>query len=147
MFQRSGENAWETHCSWSMEVTVYIFCYLCVKCSLNEGHYLTIYCWFSPKGGKMDVPKVWVSRQENGIGINSKSFFFLFFFLLCAQDSSWELWMGFVGENKGKKKGGSKKGGNSETGISAWGILRGGHFPCFTTVSVMAKNCCKWCLW
>lgn len=62
----------------------------------------------------MDVPKVWVSRQENGIGINSKRFF-----LLCAQDSSWELWMGFVGENKGKKKGGSKKGGNSETGISA----------------------------
>lgn len=77
---------------------LYFFCYLCVKCSLNEGHYLTIYCWFSPKGGKTDIPKVWVSRQGNAIEINSN-------FLLCALDFSQELWMGFVGENKGKKEG------------------------------------------
>jgi len=31
-----------------MEVNVYIFCYLCVKCSINEGYYLIIYCCILP---------------------------------------------------------------------------------------------------
>lgn len=109
MFQRSGENAWETHCSWSMEVTVYIFCYLCVKCSLNEGHYLTIYCRFSPKGGKMDVPKVWVSRQENGIGINSKSFFFFVFFFALRSGFLLGIMDGFCGWKQREKEGRQQK--------------------------------------
>lgn len=64
-------------------------------------------------------------------------------FLLCALDSSWELWMVCVGDNKGEKKGGSEEGGNSEAGISARGITWGWHFPCFTALSLVAKNCQK----
>lgn len=48
MFQRVGKNAWETHFSWSMEVGVYIFCCLRVKCYTNEGFYLIIYCCILP---------------------------------------------------------------------------------------------------
>lgn len=64
-------------------------------------------------------------------------------FSLCALDSSWGLWLVCVGDNKGEKKGGSEEGGNSEAGISAWGITWGWHFPCFTALSLVAKNCSK----
>lgn len=113
MFQRSGENAWETHSSWSMEVSVYIFCYLCVKCSLNEGHYLTIYCWFSPKGGKRDIPKVWLSRQEKR-DLNKFKFFVLCLgFLLGVVD-------GFCGW-KQRKKG--REAAKKDLGIGRQGFL------------------------
>lgn len=35
------------------------------------------FAWFSLKGGKMYIPKVCIYRQENGIEINWKSFFFV----------------------------------------------------------------------
>lgn len=129
------EKAWETHSSWSMEVTVYIFCYLCVKCSLNEGHYLTIYCWFSPKGGKMDIPKAWLSRQENGIGINSKRFF-RFVPWIPPGSCGWFVWV----TTKGKRREAARKEGIQRQGFLPEELRGGDTFP---VLSLAAKNCSK----
>lgn len=83
----------------------------------------------------MDIPKAWLSRQENGIEIDSKRFF-RFVPWIPPGSCGWFVWV----TTKGKRREAARKEGIQRQGFLPEELRGGDTFP---VLSLVAKNCSK----